>query len=133
MLKNCRECNRVFAHPSRDLCEDCYERLQKEFTAVREYLQKNPGASVAEVAKETEVDLDKIYEFIREGRLNVVPHDVQFHCEVCGEIIATGRVCAKCRSEFRKGSYIPPEPKETGNSSAGTRIHFLDQIKDRRS
>lgn len=133
MLKNCQECNRVFAHPSRRLCDVCYEKLQQEFNAVRDYLQENPGASVAEVSKETEVDLDTIYEFIREGRLHVVPHDVEFHCEICGDPISTGRVCTKCRTEFRKGSYTPPEPKgDTQSGKSTSRVHYLDQIKDRR-
>lgn len=133
MLRNCDECNRVFAHPSRRLCEECYQKQQQQFNAVRDYLQENPGASVAEVAKETEVDLDTIYEFIREGRLHIVPHDVEFHCEICGDVISTGRVCAKCRSDFRKSAYTPPEQREERTSgSSSTRVHYLDQIKDRR-
>ncbi len=131
VLRNCEECNRVFAHPSRRLCEDCYQKEQEQFTAVKEYLQENPGASVAEVAKATEVDLDTIYEFIREGRLHIIPSDVEFQCEICGDTISTGRVCSKCRAEFRKSSYVAPEP-ENKSQSRSSRVHYLDQIKDRR-
>ena len=42
MLKNCEVCGRVFAHPTRVLCEDCYNEVQAKYRAVKEYLQKNP-------------------------------------------------------------------------------------------
>lgn len=130
MLKNCEECNRVFAHPARRLCQDCFEKAQKDFTAVKEYLQKNPGATVAEVARETEVDLELIYDYVRDGRLSVVPSDVRLSCQICGDEVRSGQVCAKCRYELRK----QPQKSDEGKSekeSTRTKIHYLDQIKDR--
>lgn len=132
MLKNCQECNRVFAHPTRRLCEDCYQKEQESFAAVKDYLQEHPGAPVGEVSRETEVDLETIYEFIREGRLDVVPGDVQLRCEICGDQISSGRVCSKCRTEFRKRPHTSPE-HDSKPKSTSTKVHYLDQInKDRR-
>jgi flagellar operon protein (TIGR03826 family) len=130
MLKNCEECNRVFAHPTRSLCEECYEKARKSFDAVKKYLQENPGATVAQVSKDTEVDLELIYEYIREGRLDVVPRDARLQCTICGTSIAVGRVCQSCRSELR--STMTSEPsKSPGTSKLDSRIHILDNIKNR--
>lgn len=131
MLKNCEGCNRVFAHPARTLCQDCYEKSQKWFTSVKDYLQANQGASVAEVARETEVDIELIYEYIRAGRLNVVPKDARLFCSICGDLINAGRLCAKCRTGLQKSNYEEPKSVEKPQNT-GSRVHYLNQIKDRR-
>lgn len=129
MLRNCDECNKVFAHPTRRLCESCYKEAQKAFVTVKEYIIENPGASVATVAQETEVDVEIIYEYIRQGRLNVIPRDVELHCDICGDRINSGRICVKCRSDFKKK---PEEPVlEQEEKSRSSRVHYLDQIKKR--
>lgn len=132
VLKNCKECNKVFAHPTRQLCEDCYLEAQQEFEAVKEFLEENPGATVAEVAEATEIDVETIYEYIKEGRLAVVPKDVELHCQICGAKIDSGRVCARCRSDFRADS-APAPRREDPSRGKGTRMHYLDEIKRRRS
>ena len=128
MLKNCEECNKVFAHPTRRLCQSCYDIAQKSFTAVKEYLLEHPGATVVEVSNETGVDPELIYEYIRDGRLSVVPKDALLLCEICGDPISSGRVCVKCRSSFRKNSYEPPESKDKPKDTK-TKVHYLNQVK----
>lgn len=135
MLKNCEKCNRVFAHPTRSMCEGCFEEELANFVAVKEYLKENPGASVAQVANETEVDVGIIYEYIRQGRLDIIPSDVKFHCEICGAEISFGRICPKCKGDlvkgFRSQPVSEPEP-ESKPRDRGSKVHYLDQIKDRR-
>lgn len=130
MLRNCEECNRLFSHPTRVLCQDCYEQAKRSFELVKKYLQDNPGATVAQVARDTEVDLELIYEYIQEGRLDVIPKDVSLQCSICGASISVGKVCAKCRNELR--STISSESSRyQGKSKNGTRVHILDSLKDR--
>lgn len=131
MLRNCDECNRVFAHPNRRLCQECYDQAQKAFTAVKEYLLQNPNASVADVSGETGVDVQVIYDYIRDGRLSVVPRDAQVHCVICNESISSGRVCAKCRTSLKKADYQAPEAQEQAKSNQ-TRVHYLDQVRGRK-
>lgn len=128
LLKNCEVCGRVFAHPTRVLCEDCYNEVQAKYRAVKEYLQKNPGATVAEVAQAAETDVEVIYQFIREGRLSVVPKDAGLTCEICGRPITVGRICHNCRSELEGKAYKPPAEKD----SDGSRVRYLDQIRRQR-
>jgi predicted amidophosphoribosyltransferase len=131
LLKNCQVCNKVFAHPTRTMCDECYKEVQASFEAVKDYLLKNPGATVAEVAQETEIDVEVIYEFIREGRLSVIPRDAQLSCEICGDPITVGRVCRKCRSELDPSSAAPFQPSSRA-SSGDSRVRYLDQIKRQR-
>lgn len=132
MLKNCADCGRIFAHPARNLCDECYKKVQETFHKVKEFLQKNPGATVVEVANATEVDVETIYEFIREGRLKVVPRDVSLSCEVCGDPITTGRFCARCRSSLVKGLQGEELPRPTPKLDTDSRVRYLDQLKQRR-
>lgn len=133
MLKNCEVCHRLFSHSTRTLCQECYDKAQKSFQAVKDYLREHPGATVAEVAKETGVDVDLIYEYISEGRLDVVPRDAVLHCSICGTQIKIGRVCTKCREELR--STITREPERATPSPRKTkeadRVHILENIKQR--
>ncbi len=132
MLKNCKECNRVFAHPTRQLCEDCYLQAQQAFEAVKDFLESNPGATVAEVAEATKVDVETIYEYIKQGRLSVVPKDAGLTCQICGAQIDKGRVCSKCRAELREDPGAQSESREKERTS-GSRMHYLgDEIKRRR-
>ncbi|MCK9526903.1 MAG: MerR family transcriptional regulator [Limnochordia bacterium] len=133
MLKNCEECNRVFSHPTRGLCQECYGKAQESFDTVKRYLQDNPGATVAQVAKDTEVHLDLIYEYIRDGRLDVVPKDARLQCSICGATINVGRVCMKCRADLRSTMTTEQAkpPKRAGDSRGADRVHTLDHIKDR--
>lgn len=132
MLKNCDNCNRVFAHPTRSLCDECYKEAQEAFGKVKTYLQENPGSTVAEVAQATEVDVDTIYEYIRQGRLTVVPKDAALRCDICGTTIEVGRVCDRCRAGLQKGLRKEPTPRERPQSADGSRVHYLDGLKERR-
>ncbi len=130
MLRNCEECNRLFSHPARSLCQDCYDQAKKSFDAVKKYLRDNPGATVAQVARDTEVDLELIYDYIREGRLDVIPKDARLQCSICGAPISVGRVCAKCRNDLR--STMTSEPtRSQGKPKVDSRVHTLENIKDR--
>ncbi len=130
MLRNCEECNRVFSHPTRSLCNECYEEAQKSFKTVKDYLRENPGASVAQVSKETEVPIELIQEYIQEGRLDVIPRDAILKCAICGSAINVGRICAKCRGDLR--STISTEKARTRDTGdrARSRMHILDSIRD---
>ncbi|NLJ80763.1 MAG: hypothetical protein GX335_07050 [Firmicutes bacterium] len=132
MLRNCEKCNRIFAHPTRRLCSDCYQKVQEAFILVKDYLAANPKASVAEVAKATETNVETIYEFIKAGRLNIIPRDVQLTCEICGVSIESGRICPKCRAALKQGQVSQTEKPFSEAKRDKTRIRYLDQIRKRR-
>lgn len=100
MLRNCIECNRVFSHPTNKLCPECLRLRNQEFEAVREYLREHPNALLIDVVTKTGVRVERIYEFIDEGRLKIVPADVRFRCQVCGAEITSGRICNSCKKQL---------------------------------
>jgi len=131
VLKNCDVCGKVFAHPTRTLCEECYKEAQARFQAVKDYLQRNPGATVAEVAEATETDVDVIYQYIREGRLSIVPRDAGLQCELCGASIQIGRICSRCLGKLEQAAGKGPV-QESRKEADDSKVRYLDQIKRRR-
>jgi flagellar operon protein (TIGR03826 family) len=124
-LKNCQECGRVFVHPSRDLCQNCYDAEELDFNKVKEFLWNKMTSSVDEVSEMTGVSTKRVIKFIREGRFNLsgLRVDLTMPCEGCGEPITEGRFCRDCRDRIidnlsakdsSRQEYVPepePEPK----------------------
>ena len=103
-----------------------------DFGRVKDYLRKNPNASTAETAEATEVDLDTITGYIRSGRLNIVPRDVQLHCEVCGKSISKGRLCNTCGKELAAPSGESTKvQKSEVKAEPQAKMHILEELRRR--
>ncbi len=129
MLRNCKECGKVFSHPSQTLCAHCSKVRSEEFIKVKDYLQSYPNAPLGEVASATEVSIESIEEFIRQGRLTVIPKGANVTCAVCGKAVPYGRVCAACRGDL-KGKE-PIEQVRNDKESAKSRLHTMDTLRRR--
>ncbi len=127
MLRNCTECGKVFSHPSQSLCAQCFKARSEEFTKVKDYLQEHPNAALSAVSEDTEVSIETIYEYIRQGRLTMVPKGAELTCGVCGKPVNRGRVCAVCSGGLQTNT---PAPKAEENKS-GARVHTLDSLRKR--
>jgi flagellar operon protein (TIGR03826 family) len=112
-LKNCPRCGKLFSSSGRGLCSQCLQEDARDYDLVRTYLRKNPGANMVEVNRETGVELGKIEEFIRQGRL-LSYSKLQVACEICGEPITGGRLCDDCRRGFRSEESEPEKPGVKG-------------------
>ncbi|NLV92561.1 MAG: MerR family transcriptional regulator [Firmicutes bacterium] len=99
-LRNCNRCGVVFSSRGSRICPRCLQREQEEFEIVRDYIRKNPGATVAETSIATEVPVEQINQFVREGRLILSRPELQ--CQSCGDLIASGRFCTKCLAAMRR-------------------------------
>lgn len=109
-LANCVECGRVFRPVGgRRLCPACLEIDQQQFSTVRDYLKKHPGAGIVAISEGTGVSIKRIQEYLREGRLVLATTDEWLQCERCGASLTTGRLCDKCADEMRRG--ISPKAK----------------------
>lgn len=98
----------------RNICPKCLEKEEDEFQLVRRYVRDHPGAGVIEVAEETEVEEDKILQFLRDGRLQSKGLTASLRCERCGQTISSGRFCDICVSEVNAEiqGQLPPGKKE---------------------
>lgn len=126
-LINCKECGRLFNSVMRDICPDCMRKDDMDFLKVSGFLREHRGASPDEVHEETEVALDKIYRFIRDGRLIASNFPgMTYPCERCGNPIQAGRFCRTCTNEIQQGfnKLIHDAPAEDNNPKPKTGNDF---------
>lgn len=82
------------------LCSDCGNLMYDEYGKVRNYLEKNPGATQSEVAKATGVAKSKISLMLKDDKIEISAGSMVFmHCEKCGAEIRSGRLCDRCERE----------------------------------
>ena len=104
-VRNCRKCGRVFnSIIGQTLCLSCRDELENKFKEVKEYVQKNRGCSINDVAEICEVEASQIKQWIREERLEFTEDSmIGLACEICGASIRTGRYCEKCKAQTLSG------------------------------
>lgn len=116
-LRNCRRCGKLFVYTGSPLCRQCIEKDEEIFIRVKEYIERNPKCTTMEVAEALDVPVEKILQFLREGKLELSKENTNMllDCERCGRPIYTGRYCKECaetmEQEFRKGSRTAQRPQ----------------------
>ena len=132
-VRNCRKCGRVFNYiTGQTLCLSCRDELESKFKEVKEYVQKNRGCTINDVAEICEVEASQIKQWIREERLTFSEESMQgIECEQCGAMIRSGRFCDACKSklqnELRSATYIP-STEEKKASREKDRMRFLQGL-----
>lgn len=124
---NCRSCGRMFnALASEKICASCARKLEDKFQQVRKYLEEHPKAPLDDVAKDNEVSVKQIKQWVREERL-VFSEDsmVGVECEKCGKMIRSGRFCDTCKGNLAntlQDAYQKPK---------ATVVHKKEKERDR--
>ena len=102
-IRNCRSCGKMIQYKGFGLpiCPQCLKILDEKFRDVKDYLKKNPNATITELAEEVEVPVTQINQWIREERL-VFSKDspIGIDCEGCGTMIKSGRYCPTCKAKM---------------------------------
>ena len=101
-LKNCSQCGGLFTYVGRNICNKCLETEEEGYKIVRKYVRDHPGASIFEVSEETDIEEEKILQFIRDGRLKSEGFKGVLACESCGKSISNGRFCSDCTTKRDK-------------------------------
>lgn len=103
-LENCPNCGRVFVKTTgTNLCPQCLVQEEKDYDKVRKYMERNPRATITEISTGTEVEEERVLDFLREGRLELAAGiDLGLHCERCGEPIAMGYLCHSCAEHLSR-------------------------------
>lgn len=101
-LKTCPECRRLFNYLTGDVvCPECKNRLEEEFCVVKEYITEHTGARMAQVAKDCEIALSQIKQWIREEKIHLSDEQEAYSsCERCGRPIPIGQFCNICQSQL---------------------------------
>lgn len=84
-------------------CEDCNALAYDDYGKVRSYLERNRGATAADVEAATGVKQKTIRLMLKESRLEVTDDSKAFmFCESCGKKIRSGRLCTQCEIEYHR-------------------------------
>lgn len=120
-VKVCKSCRRMFQYiAGPELCPICYKKEEEAFQKVKTYLRENPGESLAETSRQTEVSMRLIEKFLREERLEVpLDSEIKLLCVRCGKRIKTGVYCKECKNELttqfnevKRGFLVEKEKRE---------------------
>lgn len=100
-LENCPSCGNLFVKNIREVCNECYKKVEIEYEKVYKFLRnkENRKSTIYEVSDATGVTVSQIRSFIREGRLRLADFpNMGYPCERCGtNLITTGNLCDDCK------------------------------------
>jgi hypothetical protein len=67
---NCPICGRLFHKQGfLEVCQSCFAQNEIDFNKVRDYLYSFPNKNILDVSYATGISVEKIREFLRQGRL----------------------------------------------------------------
>ncbi|NEU30263.1 hypothetical protein GN156_05640 [bacterium LRH843] len=105
-VANCPRCGNIFIKALRPICQQCYKEQEEKYDMISKFMRKreNRMATMQEVHEKTEVELQLIHQFVREGRL-LATHFPNFGypCESCNTLIQKGRICVRCKDQITNG------------------------------
>lgn len=84
-------------------CENCRNIEYDDYGKARNYIEKNPGATSADITLNTGVSQKAIRQMLKESRLEVAQDSkVLMKCEMCGADIRTGSLCTNCEIAYHR-------------------------------
>ena len=115
--KHCEICDAILPPKyTGSICPSCIEF--QLFQEVKAYI-RGGDYNEYEVAKEFDLPLSKVRDWIREGRIQYKEdslNNITLHCQICGTQILFGTVCTKCmKSQNVSGSSALQPALENGN------------------
>lgn len=131
-VANCPRCGRVYARGFREVCQNCYQDIEKEYEKCHKYLKENKGTTLQELSDETEVSVKQITKFIKEGRISLMNFpNLGYPCESCGVPIKDGHLCPSCKNKLQRqiNNALEEKPRTASNSQG---LHNSYNIKETR-
>lgn len=98
----CKFCNLPFHSVGGKICQNCLQKIDEDFTTIRDYIYDHPGRfDVDSICEATDVKKSVVLHLIREGRLEINDYGQgggAFSCSVCFKPISSGTMCDECKS-----------------------------------
>lgn len=116
VIRNCKRCDEVFNFVSSPYCPRCAEEVEGLYKAIKNYVYKNPDATVEKISSELGIEQELVFEMLHDGRLEWKPKEVAY-CGICGEAISAGRLCQNCAGQLRGTSTGSSAPDRDRNMS----------------
>lgn len=92
----CDACGKLFPRVHARLCPACFQIEDNRFAIVRDYLKRNEGAPIAEIADATGISRGDISRFMTAGRLVATDSEGTVIGSACTCASGGGR-CAYCK------------------------------------
>jgi flagellar operon protein (TIGR03826 family) len=129
---NCPRCGRVFAKGLRDVCNECYKDIEKQYEICVQYLRENRGCHIDQLSNDTEVSVRQITKFIREGRISLIgAPNLAYPCDSCGTYIRESTMCESCRDRL-KGDWKRVQQDSSRKQAEEPKKQAGFEIKDRK-
>ncbi|MFC5469695.1 flagellar protein [Cohnella suwonensis] len=101
-LTYCPKCGKLFSKSFRDVCNNCYALMEKDYERCVEHLRQNKGVDIQQLSDEMEVSIKQITKWIREGRISLMnAPNMSYPCESCGILIRDGHMCDSCKKRLQ--------------------------------
>jgi len=133
-LVYCPRCGKLFARHFRDVCNNCYEALEKDYEKCVEHLRLNKGLNIQQLAEQTEISVKQITRWIKEGRISLMnAPNMSYPCEVCGILIREGHMCDSCKIRLQKEvrNATSGALRNGGNERHDGAYRIGDRLKDK--
>lgn len=117
-LDNCKHCGKLFVKASFDICPTCRREIEEQFETVWRFIKQkaNRESTVLEIYEATGVEEKLIFQWIKEGRLQVKEFvNLAYPCKTCGTPIQNGAFCRNCADQLKK-DIESLEDQETQNT-----------------
>lgn len=105
-IRVCEKCSgqMKFKGSGRYVCEECGCEYYTAFGKVKKYLSENGPRNAFEISEATGVSRSKIYDFIREGRVEVAKNIAidKNYCASCGVTLEFGTYCPQCAKRMKR-------------------------------
>ncbi len=114
-FRNCELCNKIFNYTGYGLvyCKDCLKRDEELMRAVKDYLDRNPGAEGDEVSEKTGASVETMTKWMKDGRLiHPAAINLGLKCQSCGARIYKGFLCDDCIAGYKQELMDAAESKE---------------------
>lgn len=129
-LKNCPECGKLYLENATGMCMDCYKIEEMNESKIASYVRDHPNSTISKIHEATGVKESTILRMIHDGRFIDISA-IFYPCQSCGEPIAEGRLCQKCKhtlqAQIETAEKKHPEPK-----GPGMYTNYYKNIKDHR-
>lgn len=135
-IGNCPKCGRVYVKNFQGVCPNCIKELELQYEKCLKYLRENRSCSIHELSEATEVSVNQIMKFIREGRISIKNNpNMAYACESCGTSIREGHLCETCRQRLVKNATNMMEDEEIRrrlqeDKRKGTSYNIKDKLFD---
>ena len=120
----CQRCKKLTQSLVAGVCTNCYKSQIADFQRVKEYLWEHPNTKLQVVAKECNVSVSQIREWIKEEKLELFNLDPSITCKRCGQPIFQGCYCDFCKKQLFAEFQSQAEP-DTKNKAEKQGMHYL--------